>query len=128
MASLALAQFMGLYILIVSAVALLRKEEYRKFAYGFAENRELRYVVAFFELAAGLAIVLFSSGWTAAYEAIITVFGWMMAVESVFFLFASEGHATRLIEILDHDWYWIGASILTVFIGLYLIAVGFGLF
>lgn len=125
--STAIAQFIGLYVLIVSFAVLVRKEAYVEFAYEFAEDKTLRYVVAFLELAAGLAIVLFGASWVALYEVIITVFGGLMVVEAVFFLLASEKQIQYLIRLIDRDWYWTGATFVALVIGLYLTFAGFGL-
>lgn len=127
MASATVAQFVGLYVLVVSAVALLRRDDYVAFAYEFAEDRPLRYVVAYFELGAGLAIILFLAGWASGYEAIITVFGGLMVVEAVFFLVATTEQVERLIQFLDRTWYWTGAGVLSLLIGIYLLLAGTGM-
>lgn len=127
MASAAVAQFVGLYVLVVSAVFLLRRDEYVAFAYEFAEDRALRYVVAFFELGAGLAVILFLAGWTTGYAAVITVFGVMLVMEAVFLLVASTDQVQQLIAFLDRAWYWTGAGVLTLLIGAYLALAGSGL-
>ncbi|MFB6143919.1 MAG: hypothetical protein ABEJ98_01275 [Candidatus Nanohaloarchaea archaeon] len=122
-----LAEFLGFYILVVSAVFLLKYESFAEYAREFAEDSSLRYTVAFIELAGGLAIVLTHNVWKLGYRGVVTVIGWMMLVEAVFHFVASDEQESRVVEALDSEFYFLGFGILSVLLGVYLITHGFGM-
>lgn len=122
-----LAEFLGFYVLVVSAVFLLKYESFLEYAREFAKDSSLRYTVAFIELGGGLAIVLTHNIWQLGYRGVITAIGWMMLLEAIFHLVASDEQESRVIEALDSEFYWIGFGILSVFLGVYLVTHGFSL-
>jgi hypothetical protein len=120
-------QFAGLYTVIVSAVYLVRRDAFTEYMHDFAEDRELRFTLAFLDLAGGLAIVLFLASWATLADAILTVFGIVMLLESVFFLLTSKDHARQVISSLDDGRFWYGGGVVFLLIGLHLTAAGFGM-
>lgn len=125
MKSVFLAEFLGFYVLIVSAVFILKYESFAEYARDFARDRSLRYTVAFIELAAGIAIVMTHNIWQLSYRGVVTVIGWMMLLEAIFHLVASEEHESKIIEAMDDEFYWISFGILSALLGLYLVTQGF---
>lgn len=120
-----LASFLGIYILIVSLVFLIRHNSFVDYVEEFTENTHMRYNVAFAELALGLAIVLLNNVWTLGYRGVITVIGWMMLIEAVFHLLATDEQEKKLISTINRHGYWqvIGSAALVL--GLYLTTKGF---
>ena len=119
--------FFGLYVLIVSTMALVRKEKYREFVYSFAENTELRFAISFLELAAGLSIIIFLADMVTVPGIIITFLGYLMVFESMFFLAFPQESLENMLSTLDTEWYWDIAAGTFILIGVYLTLVGFGL-
>lgn len=125
MGSVFLAEFLGFYILVVSAVFLLKYESFVEYARDFVDDSSLRYTVAFIELGAGLGIVLSHNIWKLGYQGVITVIGWMMLLEAVFHLVASDEQESRIIEMLDNELSWVIFGVVSVILGVYLVTLGF---
>lgn len=124
--SVFLARFLGLYVLILSSVFLLKRKSFSRFAREFADHEHSRYLIAMVELAGGLAIVLTHNIWTFGYQGVITVIGWLMVVESIFHLLASNRQEAEAIEKLDNEYIWLAMGAISVVAGIYLVASGFG--
>lgn len=127
MSSVFLAEFLGFYILVVSAVLLLKYESFVEYAKRFAEDSSLRYTVAFVELAAGLAIVLTHNVWKLGYAGVVTVIGWAMLVEAIFHLIASSEREQRLVEELTDEFHLMSFGVLGLLVGIYLVTHGFSM-
>lgn len=123
-----LAEFMGLYIMIVSAAFVLRHEKFVEYARSFAEDIALRYSVALVELAAGLVIILQHPVYELSYVGAITVVGWLMLIESVFHLAATEDQEHMLLDHADDRAYWKVFGTLSLLFGVYLVTHGFTVF
>lgn len=128
MSSELLAQFLGLYLLVVISTFLLRREQFTEFLEEFADNRSVRYIVAYLELAGGLIIVLTHNVWTLGFEGLVTVIGWLAVLEAVFHLTATDEQESRLISYASRKEYWLPASIIFIALGVYLTVHGFNLF
>lgn len=120
-----LAEFIGLYIIIVSTAFILRPESFVEYARSFADDITLRYSIALVELAAGLLIVLTHNVWEMTYSGLITVFGWMMLVEAVFHLGASKEQEHKLIDSVVDDTQLRVFGVLALMFGFYLVTHGF---
>ena len=119
---------MGLYVIIVSAAFLLNHDSFVEYARNFAEDISLRYSVALVELAAGLAIILKHSVWELSYVGAITAVGWLMMIEAVFHLVATEEQESKLVEHADDKAYWKVFGGLSLLFGFYLLTHGFTVF
>lgn len=122
-----LAEFMGLYIMIVSAAFILRHDSFIEYAQNFADDISLRYSVALIELAAGLGVVLTNRVLELSYRGAVTVVGGMMVIEAVFHLLATEEHESRLVEGLEDGIYWKVFGALSLLFGVYLVSHGFAI-
>ena len=93
---------------------------------GFAEDRLTRLVVAILELLGGLALVLSHNMWNTTPEIIISIFGWGLVLEGAFYMLASDDAVEALIKQVNISaWYWAGGFI-SLLVGGYLTAFGFG--
>jgi hypothetical protein len=120
-----LAEYLGTFILIVSTVFLMRYEAFLDYAEEFADNRCMRFNVAFVELAAGLGIVLLHNTWTLDYRGVVTGIGALMIGESIFHLLATDEQEEHLIQKVNDERYWRFYGLASMFLGLYLITKGF---
>lgn len=123
--SVFLAEFLGLFVFIISAAYVSDPDSFERYARKFAEDISIRYTVAILQLALGLAVVLTHNIWEMSYVGIITALGWMMLIESVFHLVASEGQEELLVnKVLDMGYpRLIGAG--SMILGVYLFTHGF---
>lgn len=120
-----LAEYLGIFIIIVSTVFLIRYEKFLEYAEEFAENTPMRFNVAFAELAAGLGIVLLHNTWKLDYRGVVTGIGALMIGESIFHLLATEEQEEHLIQKVNDERYWKFYGVISMFLGLYLITKGF---
>lgn len=127
MDSLFVARLLGVYILVISGLFLARREPLMEFARDFAEDRSLRYTLAFLELAAGLAIVIGHPYWETGFRGVITGIGALMTVEALFHLVATDDQEARLITAIDTQRFGWLFLVLSIVVGGYLTVVGFGL-
>jgi len=125
MYSATLAEFLGVYTIIVSGVFLFRHRAFVRYAQEFITNPTMRYNVAFVELAAGLGIIAVHNVWTVGYQGVITILGWLLAAEAVFHLAATEEQERTVVEAVTKDVQWAVLTLLTILLGLYLATKGF---
>lgn len=120
-----LAEFLGSYIMILSAVFLGKHDGFHEYIEEFKKNTVMRYNLAFAELAAGLAIVLLHPSFTLGYGGVITLLGVLMVLESVFHLVATDEQEDKLISSLNKQEHWRFYGTAGLLLGLYLLTKGF---
>lgn len=123
-----LSQVLGIYF-IVGGIAIWRQRScFIPVVGSFVEDRLLRFIIGSMEMIAGLFIVLTHNLWSTIPEAIISFVGWMMVIEGALYLLLSDSLLKKLIDSLNKPWWYTAGAILVFVVGLYLTAVGFGLF
>lgn len=120
-----LAEYLGIFIIIVSTVFLIRYEKFLEYAEEFADNTYMRFNIAFAELAAGLGIVLLHNTWKLDYRGVVTGIGALMIGESIFHLLATDEQEEQLIQKVNDERYWKFYGVISMFLGLYLVTKGF---
>lgn len=106
----------------------MRRESLMKSFSGAGKNRWVILLIAFLELAAGLALVIAHPIFTFDWKGIISFIGAWMVIESVFFLIVSNKVADKVFKMVNKPvWYMLGGA-LSIVLGGYLAGVGFGLF
>jgi len=113
--------------LLVGGVAMWTKRAYFAPILGnFVHDPLIRLIVGMIELVAGLFLVLTHNIWTSAAASIVSLFGWMLLLEGGFYMIAKDKVVERMIKSLNvRAWYMFG-GILSLVVGLYLCAFGFG--
>jgi len=125
--SLFLAQLFGLYFVLGGMLIIIQQKSLIPAVQELGSNRGLLLLVAFFELFAGIALSIAHPIYTLNWQGIITFFGAWMIIESVFFLMVPNRVAKRFIQAVNTPrWYSIG-GLISIVIGAYLAAGGFGL-
>lgn len=123
-----LSQVFGIY-LIVGGIAVWSRQRYFMPIIGdFAKDPLQRLIVATLELVAGLFIVLTHNLWTSAAASLVSLFGWMLVVEGVFYMLASDKTVAKVYKALDFKAWFTFGGLLALLAGLYLTAFGFGWF
>jgi hypothetical protein len=123
-----LAQLLGLYFIIVGALALYRRKSIMPAISQMLKNRPLVIILSMVEVFAGLAIVLTYPDLTLDWRGLISVVGWMMLAEGIIYLALPYGKVQRIVRSFNRDaWYRMGGAV-AVIAGIYLAGVGFGFF
>lgn len=125
--TLFLAQFLGTFSIILSLVIILRRKLIVHAISDFLKDRTLAFVVGIAEVAAGLLLVLNHSTLNGTLETVITVFGWLLLLEGLFYLFATKKVLRSFIRALDNVSAYYFFAVLYFVLGVYLAYVGFGL-
>lgn len=126
MEPLLLAQLLGVYFIIVGGVVMLRRSSVMPAINDLVANRALLMVIALIELAAGLAIVLNYPSITPDWVGVISLVGWMLAVESVLYLALPNKKIQKMIRYFNTESWYVSGGVLSVILGAYLAGVGFG--
>jgi hypothetical protein len=124
-ATVFLAKVVGLTLLVVGLTIVLRRRNLVPVFAGYVEQRLLRFVMSMIELVAGLALAMHDT-WSPAAAAILTLLGWMMVVEALFYMLAPDDVVARFMAVFNSEgWYIVGGG-LAVLVGLYIAGFGFG--
>lgn len=126
MESLFLAQLIGLYLLVVGAVVSIRRTSIMPAVSDMVKNKALIIILAFVELAAGLAIVLAYPQITLDWMGIISVVGWMMVVEGILYLAMPFPAIQKMIRRFNTQRWYVAGGVVSIVAGTYLAGVGFG--
>lgn len=121
-----LQQLLGLYFVIIGAIALYRRKAIMPAVSQLVANRPLTLVIALIELAAGLGVVLTNPNLTPDASGLVSLIGWMLIVEAVVYLAMPYRSMQKMIRSFNTpQWYSVGA-VIALLMGLYLTANGFG--
>lgn len=123
-----LSQLFGLFLAIVGAAVLYRKQYYVPVIGAFVEERLSRMLMGMLELAAGLSIVLAHTDWSSPAASTITTIGYLLAIEGTMYLLLPDKAMGWVIRTFNvKAWYIVGGT-LSILLGAYLCFFGFGLF
>jgi len=122
-----LSQVFGIYLIVGGIAIWYRKSYFAPILGDFAHDPMLRLIVGTLELVAGLFIVLTHNIWSSAAASLISLFGWMLAVEGAFYMIVSDEFVARIYKSLLKPWWFVFGGIFALVVGLYLTASGFGL-
>lgn len=122
-----LSKLLGL-ILVVEALSMcFRKTAFIGMITQMSSDPSLLFVLGFFAVVAGLALVLSHNVWSGSPAAIIvTIIGWLILIRGIYLLFASgtDSVAKLLVALHFADLFYLYAAIVLV-LGLYLSYAGF---
>jgi hypothetical protein len=124
--SLFLAQIIGVYLVFIGLVLLTRYNELRHIVIEAFNNRVIIFVGGIFTLSVGLIIVLIHNTWEASPAVIITILGWLTVLKSLLYLFLPQRTLARLAQFINNRAIYVIGGILSLFVGTYLAAIGFG--
>lgn len=127
MESYFLAQLIGLYMLVVGVVVTLRRCSLMPAVAELVKNKGVLILLGFVELAAGIALVLTYPRITLDWMGIISLVGWMMVIESLVYLTMPIGRVQRTIRVFNRPAWYVGGGLISIVLGAYLVAIGFGI-
>ena len=120
-----LAKVFGIYLLIIGATIMLRRDYFIAVFAAFRKERLTRAVVAFFELLGGLFLIVGHNHWSPLPAAIITLFGWVAVIESAAYLLLSDEAVEGILEVVNTPAWYVGGGLISIVIGIYLTGFGF---
>jgi hypothetical protein len=127
MDSFDLTQLLGVYFLIVGLIVVVRRTAIMPTISELVKNRALVLVMGLIELFAGLAIILVYSDISFTPDGVISLVGWMMVVESVFYLLLPAREMQKFIRSFNTPTWYLAGGLFAILIGAYLTSVGFHL-
>lgn len=123
-----LAQLLGLYFIIIGVLVIVRQSSMLKVFSGLTKSPLALYLMAMLELVAGLGLVLAYPKVGVTVPGLISLIGYMMVVESVFYLGVPLGLTKKIIHKFNsQQWYLVG-GLLSIVLGAYLAGTAFGAF
>ncbi|MCH8050154.1 hypothetical protein IIB51_02005 [Patescibacteria group bacterium] len=122
-----LAQFLGLFSVILALSMLIRRKMVVHIMKGVLKNRATTYLIGMLEVIGGLLLVLNHAVWDSALTTAISVLGWLLLIEGVFYLFATQKFIKSIVKILDNYKAYYISSLLYFIFGVYLVYAGFSL-
>lgn len=123
--SLYLAQLLGMYFILVGLLMMFRQKFFIHAVRDFIDSRVLRFLVPIFELLAGIALVLAHNVWTWGFEGVVTVIGWVLIVEALFYLALPEKKVVKWLTAWNKSSVYLWGGALSILIGLLLAVKGF---
>lgn len=125
--TLYLSQVLGLALVILGALLVIRRAYFIPVFAGLADQRLLRTVIAVVELLGGLFLVAAHNVWSSPAAAIVSLLGWVAAIEGALWLALPDAWIRKALDIVNRPlWYRVG-GLLSVALGVYLAGFGFGL-
>lgn len=121
------AKFFGLYFLIVGAVMLIRRRSVMPAISELAKNRALILVLSVLEIAGGIGLILVYPRVSVGLEGLISLIGYILIIEGVFYLGAPTKVIKNLIGSFNKPVWFVLGGLLSVTLGIYLAKLGFGL-
>lgn len=126
--TLFLAKVFGVYLLVAGATLMVRRGYFVPVLGAFVEQRELRMIVGFVELLAGLFLVMSHIVWSPTPALIITLIGIMTAIEGFMYLVLPDEVIEKWIAKFNVQAWYVCGGLASVVLGGYLASYGFGLF
>lgn len=121
-----LSKVLGIFIVIVSATALIRRQALAELVATFARDRTLRTLFAAVELLAGLFLVALHRAWDTAPAFIISLLGWMAVLESSAYLLLPDRAIQSFLAPFAKPGVVTAMGVIALVLGLYLAAYGCG--
>src|SRR5262245_48311593 len=124
--TIVLSQALGVFAIIVGLAMVLRRRELGEVIVTFGRDRTWRVLYSAIELLAGLFLVLLHHEWNSAPAILVSVCGWMAVLESTSYLLLPERMVQPFILFFSKPSALAASGVLSLALGLYLAAYGFG--
>lgn len=121
------AKVFGIGLIVAGISVILYRDAFIKAVPGFIEDRLLRLTIAFIEMLAGLFLIIGHNVWTPVPAAIITLLGWVTAIEGAALLLLPDDMLRRFMSVVNRPRVYLASGIVTIILGIYLADYGFAL-
>jgi hypothetical protein len=125
--TLLLAKVFGVALIAISIALIVYREHYAQITRDFLQQKLLRTVISFSEMAAGLFIVIGHNVWSPLPAAAITLLGWMFVLEGAAYLLQPERWTARFINAVNRPQFFVASGVIGLVLGIYLADYGFAL-
>jgi hypothetical protein len=126
--TLYLARVLGLALIALGLIIAVRRNYYIAVYPMIVTERMTRMVFATFALIGGLLLALADPLWQTLPSVVISLIGWMIVLEALVYLAVPDAQLAKLIAMVNKPVAYVVGAVLAVVLGIYLAAVGFGLF
>lgn len=120
-----LSKVFGIYLIIGGLAYTMRQRYFMSVVRDFVEHKMLRYIIAISELVAGLFLIMTHNVWESWPEGIVSLVGWMLAVEGAFYMLAPDSWVRKMLRIFNKRGWYLAGGIISLLLGLYLVNFGF---
>lgn len=121
-----LSKVFGIYLIIAGLACLTRQKWFMHVVHRFVEENLLRLVVAIAEFVAGLFLIFNHNLWGNFAEGLVSLFGWLLALEGALYLFLPDRGVKKLVGFFNKKGWYAFGGLLSIVLGIYLIRIGFG--
>lgn len=121
-----LTKLFGIYFLVMGTIVVLRQGSLMPAVRELLKNRAMLLALGCVELIAGLALILAFPSVSVSVPGLISLFGWMMAVEAVIYLALPLSAVQKLVGRFNRPSMYLWGGLVSLLIGLYMTGVGFG--
>jgi hypothetical protein len=122
------ARVMGPYMAILAVIAALRPDDLRAMLSKFEADPVMSWVAGVFTLLLGLVVVALHPYWRGGAAVIVSVVGWLVAVQGLLLVIGSHAYFAVASSAVDNmGWATAGATaevLIVLFLGLYLTLIG----
>lgn len=126
--TLLLSKVLGLFLIIVGAVVMVRKEYFIPLISVFVKERFTRLVLSTVELLAGLFLIVTHNDFSSLQAGIISLFGWIAVIESILYLAAPDRTLQKFVSKFNSPAIYVFGGFASIVLGVYLAGIGFALF
>ena len=124
--SIFLAQVIGVYLVITSLSALVKRKTFMQAIKHVARDSHIIFMIAALEIILGIILVVSHNVWDGTWHVVITVLAWLTLLEGVFYLFIKQSLIEKLFKWFARaDWFYTLISLVGVVLGIYLVYQGF---
>lgn len=121
-----LAKLIGICAFITGVAFGFSWKKFRDMINQMADNLGIFYIIVIIELVAGVALILSHNLWGNLLESLVSIFGWLMAVEATLYLLMNHETVKKLISYFNKKPFYIFGSVFYIVLGIYFIYSGFG--
>jgi hypothetical protein len=123
-----LSRVLGLALIVLGLILMIRRQYYIAVYPLIVTERMTRMVFATFALIGGLMLALADPLWQTLPSVIISLIGWMAALEGLVYLALPDDQLAKLVAMFNKPAAYLVGGIVAMVLGIYLAAIGFGMF
>src|SRR5690606_14475465 len=121
-ASLFFAELFGFYFLFIGVVFIWRRKTLLPVFEEFATSKALMMATALLEIFAGITVVAIHNIWTFDFRVITTIIGYWLIIEGMIYIILPKKKILKnIVKIFGKPKWYISGSLLSIFIGIYLL-------